>query len=178
MQLTLFRHGIAQVRDGVTPDADRKLTPKGVRRTELSLIGLATCCMDVSLIITSPKVRAQQTADIASEVLNVPVLTEQSLAQEKLTPILQMIKQYDENHLMLVGHEPTFTELAEYLCGKRPVSEHGQRAMGYLILKKAGAMSLQIERHGTRLNRPAQMQWLLPPVVLRALGKKESLGNP
>ena len=170
MQLTLFRHGIAQIRDGVTPDEKRKLTPKGIRRTELSAKGLASCCMDVSLIITSPKVRAQQTADITSEVLNVPVVTEQSLAQDKLAPILQMLKQYDENHLLLVGHEPTFTELAEYLCGKDPIAEHEQGAMGYLILKKAGAMSLQIERHGTRLNRPAQMQWLLPPNVLRTLG--------
>jgi phosphohistidine phosphatase len=166
MQLTLFRHGIAQLRDGVTPDADRKLTTKGIQRTQLAAMGLASCCMDVGLILTSPKVRALQTAELASEVLNVSFEIVDCLAREELSAIVHAIEQHDQTHLMLVGHEPTFTELAAYLC-----TAPGQSASTCLTLKKAGALSLEVDRHGNHLKRPGHLLWLMGPGVLRQLGK-------
>lgn len=167
MLLTLLRHGIAQVRDGIIADADRKLTAKGVQRTQASAMGLASCCMGVELILTSPKIRALQTAQIASEVLDVRHAIETTLAQEELPLILQMLEQHAENHLMLVGHEPTFTQLAQYLCSTAPL-EH--QALPGMTLKKAGALQIELDRTGTHLRRPGKLLWLIQPSVLRQLG--------
>ncbi len=170
MQLTLFRHGIAQPREASIPDADRQLTTKGIDRTIQAAKGLAVCCTDVQLILTSPKIRARQTADIASDVLDVTVKTCNVLAGDDLDAIAKTLGQYQEQHIMLVGHEPTFTDLTSYLCSEpaRCKKECGQSS---LVLKKAGALSMVLNQNGQRLRRPGQLLWLMQPSILRKLGK-------
>ncbi|MBN4060951.1 histidine phosphatase family protein [bacterium AH-315-I18] len=171
MQITLFRHGIAQNCDDVLDDADRQLTPKGIKRTKLSAIGLANCCKDANLILTSPKIRARQTAEIAADVLQLPIQIEQSLSQRNLAPIIGAIQQMDQKHIILVGHEPTFTELAQYLCGQESLDTWAKGQEVFLTLKKAGALSLEVDRRGARLSPGARLLWLLPPSLLGSLGK-------
>jgi phosphohistidine phosphatase len=170
MQLTLFRHGVAQPREASIPDKDRQLTTRGIERTLLAAKGLAVCCPDVDLILTSPKIRARQTADIASEVLDVRTEICDELAAEDLDAIVAAVGQYELDHIMLVGHEPTFTDLASYLCSEpaRCKRDCGQSS---LILKKAGALSLEINRNSQRLRRPGHLLWLIQPGILRKLGK-------
>ena len=168
MRLTLLRHGIAQIRDGIILDAKRKLTAKGIKRTQASLMGLVVCCMDVDLILSSPKLRALQTAEMASEILDTPMQIEQSLAQEDLSLIINALEHQSVEHLMLVGHEPTFTELAHYLCSTDSIAA---KSSPFLVLKKAGALQMDIQRNGSHLRQPGTLQWLMQPGVLRLLGK-------
>ncbi|MFG0250603.1 MAG: phosphohistidine phosphatase SixA [Phycisphaeraceae bacterium JB051] len=170
MQLTLFRHGIAQPREASLPDADRQLTTKGIERTMLAAKGLAVCCTDVSLILTSPKIRARQTADIASEILDVNVQICDELAKDDLQAIVKSVGQFEVPHILLVGHEPTFTELASELCSE-PARCKKQCGQSSIVLKKAGALSLSLNRNGQRLRRPGQLLWLMQPNILRKLGK-------
>lgn len=167
MLLTLLRHGIAQVRDGIIPDHQRQLTPKGIQRTQAALMGLARCCTGVDLILTSPKLRALQTAEMASEILDAPCHVAECLGQEELLPIVQCLEKQTVEHVMIVGHEPTFTELAEYLCS----SDHADVSSPCMVLKKAGAMQLELSRNGTHLRRGASLLWLMQPNTLRMLGK-------
>ncbi|MAX23118.1 MAG: phosphohistidine phosphatase SixA [Phycisphaeraceae bacterium] len=170
MQLTLFRHGIAQPREASIPDADRQLTTKGIDRTIQAAKGLAVCCTDVQLILTSPKIRARQTADIASEILDVKVQISDVLAKDDLDAIAKTVGEFEEEHIMLVGHEPTFTELASYLCSE-PARCKKACGQSSLVLKKAGALSLSLNRNSQRLRRPGQLLWLMQPSMLRKLGK-------
>ena len=170
MKLTLLRHVIAQIRDGIMLDAERKLTSKGVQRTQQALIGLATCCMDVDVILTSPKLRALQTAQMASEILDVSVHVENSLAQEDLLAIIKTLEMHPVDHVMIVGHEPTFTQLAQYLCTSQNATDVISPMM---VLKKSGAMQLELERTcAGHLRRPGCLLWLLQPSILRVLGRQ------
>jgi phosphohistidine phosphatase len=160
MQLVLFRHGIAEAREANVPDADRALTKKGLKRTKAAAAGLTTLIDPPEAILTSPKVRAYQTAELAGEALAQDVTQWDLLAEADAEELAHALKQRAEASLVLVGHEPTFSELIELLCyGRR----HGQTE-----LKKAGCAILDAPfTHGDR----ATLQALLPPRVLRTLAE-------
>src|SRR3954462_13841662 len=72
-ELCFFRHGIAVDKDdtSVTSDAERPLTEEGTRKTRAAAEGLNRLEARYEKILTSPWVRAKQTAEIVAEVLGL-----------------------------------------------------------------------------------------------------------
>jgi len=69
MKLYIFRHGIAEDVGPDGTDDSRRLTREGVDKTRKAAAGIARLGAKPDVILTSPKVRAAQTADLAAEVL-------------------------------------------------------------------------------------------------------------
>jgi phosphohistidine phosphatase len=121
MELYLLRHGVAEDGSAHRPDADRGLTSDGRRKLRQVLESASTAGLVPSLILTSPLKRAVQSAEIAQDVLKYK---NQLLRTKALAPGATVEQVWDEVRLhrnepalLLVGHNPLFSELSGYLLG-------------------------------------------------------------
>ncbi len=126
-------------------DSDRELTTEGRRKLRETLRALANAEVNPSLIVSSPLTRALQTAEIARSVFKTksPVLRTKAL-----TPNATVEQVWDEirahrgePELMLVGHEPQFSNLAAYLLGTRELR---------VDFKKGAVLRLDLEGFGAQ----------------------------
>jgi phosphohistidine phosphatase len=160
MEIFLMRHGIAAELSIDGRDADRQLTAKGIAKTEQVAANLQAKGWQFDLILSSPLMRAYQTAEILlkaglSDVLEIqPQLAPTGLLADWLS-WLQTHRQDNEpmQRIILVGHEPNLSQWAENLV-------FGQ-TLDRLHLKKAGVMALQAP--ATDLIGQCKMLWLIPP---------------
>jgi phosphohistidine phosphatase len=135
-----LRHGDAE--DGDGDDDARRLTEKGERQGRMAGMALARLGAEVDACLSSPKLRAEQTARLACEHLEVEVeLTEElrggSFDAHQLAE--------GRGNVLLVGHEPDFSEAVEAMTGAR------------VKLRKGGLAAVQEDvLHG--LLRPAELR--------------------
>jgi phosphohistidine phosphatase len=163
MQLVIFRHGIAQDREDPAspPEAERRLTPKGIRRTRQAARGLRALGVDPSAVLSSPYVRARETADIALDVLGLQgvevVETEALLPDAPPGDLLRVLERLDSASVLCAGHAPHVDVAIAYLLGAAgPVTE----------LKKAGAACFDVS---PRTSHRGKLLWLLEAKTLRRL---------
>jgi phosphohistidine phosphatase len=100
----LLRHGEAA--DG-SPDADRPLTERGKEQARAAGAALAALGAPLDTCLTSPKVRAAETAQLACEVLPVEPEEEERLSSGPFDPP-ELVLGHGE-HVLLVGHDPDFS---------------------------------------------------------------------
>lgn len=155
MKVYFFRHGVAKMREKwMEDDASRPLTKQGKIQVEAVARALKDMNLRVDIILTSPLKRALETAELINARLG---LKENLIIESRITSgfslenLMEVIKEYaDKDSLMLVGHEPDFSEHIAALTG------------GRVLLKKAGIALVDIpdpsEPTGTLL-------WLCPPKV-------------
>lgn len=160
MDIFLLRHADAVEvgRMGVTRDQDRPLTERGVKK--LKKVAQVLLSMEVSFdtILSSPYVRAKETAEIIGEAM-------ECRSRIKLTPNLvvdagpaELVKEINEDHsrsrtVLLIGHEPQLVSLASVLIsGRHDVS---------IRLKKGGLCKLSAD--SLRFGRCARLEWLIGP---------------
>jgi phosphohistidine phosphatase len=109
----LLRHG-----DAVqgTPDAERPLTEKGEIQSRNAGLAMRKLGIAVEAILTSPKVRARQTAELAAEAFggDVQVIVEDALAGGPFDP-RQVAAGFED--VVLVGHDPDFSMAVHSLTG-------------------------------------------------------------
>lgn len=156
-RLLLLRHGIAEDRGGATPEPLRALTPVGRRRSEAVVRRLVSLGLGADRLVSSPLLRARQTAEIAVAAGLAPGL---ELA-EALVPggdALRVVRAAGPGRLMLVGHEPDLGLLACRLLGA---------AAGALTLRKAGLAVLSLDP------QPSLRLLLAPKVLLAAASATE-----
>ena len=110
--LWLLRHGDAE--DG-SPDAERKLTKKGRRQSKAAGAALAALGVKLEACLTSPKVRAAQTAELACDALGVEPELEPKLAGGRFDAEALAAGLGDE--VLLVGHDPDFSMAVHSLTG-------------------------------------------------------------
>lgn len=159
VNLYLLRHGLAVEpgTPGFERDADRPLIPKGERKIEKIAEAFGALELSFDLILSSPYVRARQTAELVAKTLNLRKKLELS---ETLTPSGSARKLIDWlNHLqfqdvLLVGHEPFLSELISLLTAGQPGAIH-------VVMKKGGFCKLSAE--SLRPDRCAALEWLLTP---------------
>jgi len=163
MKLLIFRHGIAQDHSLGVADHLRELTGQGQTLTSQAATGLTKVIDQVDLILTSPLLRAVQTAQILGHVYDHEPQILQSLAQGPAQAIAKSLCDYQEQTILLVGHEPTLSELIELLC-------LGQLADA-VRLKKAGCACIdRVPIQAKTFIGSGQLQWLATPKMLRRLG--------
>lgn len=143
MDLFLIRHGIAIERSHQLPDADRYLTTAGEKKTRKVAERLVASGTQVELILTSPLVRARQTAEILQAAEFAPQIeTFQPLAPDGNMQLwVNWLQVHDYRAVALVGHQPDLGHWAEQL-----VYGHIQDK---LILKKAGIIGLKVGDRGS-----------------------------
>jgi phosphohistidine phosphatase len=108
----LLRHGDAE--EGVGDDAARRLTPKGERQARAAGKALAALGAAPDACLTSPKVRAADTAQLACEALE----PEPEIAEElRGGPFDSTALAAGRGDVLLVGHEPDFSTEVARLTG-------------------------------------------------------------
>jgi phosphohistidine phosphatase len=119
-QLWLLRHGEAEPHDNA-PDEDRRLTDRGREQARVAGQALAALKVEVHLAFTSPKVRARETAVLACEPLRIEPIEHAPLyAGFDATDALELMAAAGpEQRVLVVGHEPDFTQVVYDLTGAR-----------------------------------------------------------
>jgi len=125
MHLFLLRHGEAQL--FADSDPERALTSVGYHDTNTILSQSKADLQRVTKIIASPYVRAQQTAKLASELLELPVETSDILTPDsRLSSLSEMLETLHDEVPLLVTHQPLVGSYVDWLCGLAP----GRHVMG------------------------------------------------
>ncbi|AUT04548.1 phosphohistidine phosphatase SixA [Nostoc sp. CENA543] len=163
MEVYLIRHGIAEEQQAGIKDEERQLTKEGRQKTEKVAQRLVKLGLQFDLIVTSPLVRARQTAEILLEV----GLSSQMEESNHLAPNGHISSWLDywlqpknfapNTQLAVVGHEPCLSNWAEILLWGE--------VKGGLVLKKAGMIGVKLPESGEPVGR-SQMFWLTPPRYL------------
>lgn len=110
----LLRHGDAE--DGDGDDAARRLTAKGEGQAEAAGRALAALGAEIDACLTSPKVRAAETARLACQSLGLePELAEELRGGPFDSPGLTA----GRGNVLLVGHEPDFSSEVARLTGAK-----------------------------------------------------------
>jgi phosphohistidine phosphatase len=117
----LLRHGDAEAGE-VKPDAERDLTEKGERQSVAAGRALKKLGVELDVCLTSPKVRARRTAELACEPLDCAVEDDDRLAGGDFDP-LELAAGRGE--VMLVGHEPDFSSAVALVTGSRVKMKKG-----------------------------------------------------
>jgi phosphohistidine phosphatase len=156
MKLYFLRHGLAADREAWTGnDFERPLTDEGKKRMAREAATLAKLDLNLDLILTSPLIRASQTAEIVAQHLN---LTDRLVKDERLSPgfgtnqLAKILTAYPEaKALMLVGHEPDFSQVIGDLIGG-----------GRINCKKGSLAGVELSNKSLQ----GELVWLIPPSVL------------
>jgi phosphohistidine phosphatase len=151
-QLWLLRHGEAEPHDA-RPDAERRLTPRGERQSETAGRALAAIGLELAAAYTSPRVRARDTAQLACRHLGVEPVADEALSggwdADEARGL--MARHGPDDRVLVVGHEPDFSQVVHDLTGAR------------IDLKKGGVAGVRLD--GTR----GELIALLRPKELEAL---------
>jgi phosphohistidine phosphatase len=162
MRVCVVRHGIAEERGPDKDDAGRALTQKGAQKARKAVKGLESIGVKPSVVLTSPLVRAKETAAIVAERFSLP--PEQLHTTSSLEPgagpgaLLRELASLNEEEVVCVGHAPHLDEFVAAALG----TDEGVTELG-----KSGAACLQF----ARFEPPAAtLRWLARPRMLRRLG--------
>jgi phosphohistidine phosphatase len=163
-ELYLIRHGLAEERGPAWPDDHKRpLTEDGASRMRKSARGLSRLGVAFDLVLTSPLVRAKQTAEIVAAAANPrpAIVTIDSMSPDGgvAAVIADLEKHAKKTRIALVGHEPGIGELAARLIGSRHAIEF-----------KKGAVC-RIDLDALPPSGPGQLRWLLTPKIMRAIRK-------
>lgn len=134
----------------------RPLTPYGKERMALEAENIRRLHLGLDVILTSPLMRAQQTAEIVAYALDSEDLLH---IDERISPgfgpgdLQEIVEEYDQaDAIMLVGHEPDFSLLIEHLIGG-----------GTVVCKKGSLARVDLSDAGPLAG---ELVWLIPPKVL------------
>lgn len=167
MNIYIIRHAIA-IDEGTEgfEDSERPLTDNGRKKMRQIARGLRALGVGVDLIISSPYVRARETADVLADVLR---MKQKAAISENLLPlgdpdllISEINEKYSVDSIAIVGHEPNLSTLTGLL-----ISENAKVSMTY---KKGGVCKLTTD--DLHHSRTATLEWLLTPKMLVELSEK------
>ena len=171
MRLYLMRHGPAgNSETWQGDDRLRPLTGKGQQKVRAAAEGLKQLDPGVDLLITSPLVRARQTAEIVAKALHLDVEEQESLAPgfglAQLASLLASLlaSHPDTRGIMLFGHEPDFSGvIGQLIAAPHPAQ---------VEMKKGACCALDLpDPTAEQLAGSATLLWLMTPRQLALLGE-------
>jgi phosphohistidine phosphatase len=162
MEVYLLRHGIAEDDSPSGRDSDRRLTDEGRQKLRSVLQAAAGAGVSPELIVSSPYVRARQTAEIAIQVLGykedlqfTQALVPESEPRDVWSEIRTIYRHVDS--LLLASHEPLMSRCAGYLLGTPRL---------YVDFKKGAIMRIDIDNFG--VEPYGALRWMLVPKLAGA----------
>jgi phosphohistidine phosphatase len=163
-ELYIVRHAIAEERGAKwKTDAERPLTDEGTERMRKAAKGLVRLGVGLDVVLTSPLVRAKQTADILARAFDEPppVIVIESLGPGAGYAALlgDLHAHARRTRMALVGHEPDLGRIAARLVGAR-------RPFAF----KKGAVC-RIDVQSIPPAGSGALQWFVTPSILRAIRK-------
>ena len=166
MQLYIVRHGIAIDREDpqCPAEAERYLTEEGVEKTKQVAKGVAALGVTGDLLITSPYVRAIQTAEIFADALDYS--RQKVRRNEMLLPgsepnllFRELAREKQASSIFVFGHAPQLDDvIATALGSKKHLTS----------LKKAGVALIELKRISPPMG---VLVWLATPRMMRKAGK-------
>ena len=172
MNLYLMRHGIAVAADdlGVIQDKERPLTSKGSKRIRRAARGIRRLGVEFDGILTSPLLRARQTADIVAAALDLQSRLEEipELAPECSVEqlIICLTRYQDRDHLLLVGHQPLLGQTLGSLIDSNPGTKL------HFDLGKGSLCRVEVDR--LPVDKPGMLRWLMTAKQLRLLARRST----
>ncbi len=132
-QLWFLRHGEAEPHDA-RPDVDRRLTERGEEQSRVAGRALATLGISFQLVLTSPRIRALDTARLACQELGCDFVVDNALSSRfELDDALALAHAAGEDkRVLFVGHNPDFVEIVYDLTG------------GHVEMKKGGVAGVRM----------------------------------
>jgi len=165
--LYLMRHGIAEDGGPGMSDAERSLTVDGGRKVARSAVGLRRLGVRPDVILTSPLLRAMQTADRLQQYIGhkPPIEIYQPLAPgtEPVEVVQGLVAYRGARELFLVGHQPDLGELASYLIS-------GVATAAWFDVKKGSVIAIQVA--GLPPRAPGLLCSFLTSKQLRWIGRR------
>jgi phosphohistidine phosphatase len=163
MELLIVRHAIACERDAKRwpDDAERPLSARGVMRARQAAMGVKRLVPHPAHVLTSPLLRAQQTAALLSQFAGWPraSLCPQLLPEASVAALLAVLASARARRIATVGHQPQLGHLlASCLAGSADDAAFDLRKMGIAL----------VDFHGALRAGRGELIWLMPPKVLRA----------
>jgi phosphohistidine phosphatase len=167
MNLYIVRHAIAAERGtpGYEDDSQRPLTDTGIKKMKKITRGLEKLGVKPDVILTSPYVRARDTAKILADRFD---MIDRIYFSENLIPpgnfealVFEIHEKYDLANVALVGHEPMLSSLISWLTSGA--------ADARIRLKKGGVAYLSSD--SLYQDGRATLEWLLTPAILVELSK-------
>jgi phosphohistidine phosphatase len=161
MDLYLIRHAEAvQREDSEVDDAERPLTPVGEEQAKLLGSGLRRRGIRFNLLVTSPLLRARQTAE--GMLLQWPPPAPDLQVCDELGPdarrkkLAKFLMAQEAEAIGLIGHMPHLGEFAAWLLGSRKV---------HLGLAKAGVALVRCD--GSPIKGNGSLVWMVTPEWLK-----------
>jgi phosphohistidine phosphatase len=155
VRIHLLRHAHAgDAFDWIGDDDLRPLTQKGRGQAERLGSFLERHGVRPDVIVSSPKVRAQQTAEIVAKTLGMSVKTDERLGRAfGKSELWELLDELGAREPMFVGHDPDFSGLLGYLIDAASIS------------MKKGALAT-IDLNSKLSDGDGELRWLLPPDLL------------
>lgn len=154
-RIYLVRHGVAEDYSDSGRDFDRRLTPEGHDKMFRAARGLASLEVGVDLLISSPLVRAIETADEIAEAFpsaQREVWDDLACGVDEIALTARLGELDPTSNVMLVGHEPDMGELLAYWLSGRTSGFYTRVRKGSVSCLSAGA--LPPDGHGT-------LEWMM-----------------
>lgn len=156
MMIYLLRHGIAEPAGPGTNDTERALTEEGRKKLRATLKLARAAGVKPDVVLTSPLVRAVQTAKLAAEVLGcaeAPERTDALALGGTPKDVWDEIRRHkDAESVLLAGHEPQFSQLAAYLLAAPELA---------VDFKKGALLAIEMAQLGARPR--GVLRWMLAP---------------
>jgi phosphohistidine phosphatase len=151
-EVWLLRHGDAEPGNG--DDAARRLTEKGVRQSRAAGTALAALGVEFDGVLASPRVRGLDTARLVAEALGGEVEIHEPLSGGfDADDLAELLARFGlDARILLVGHEPDFSQVVDDVTG------------GRIDLKKGGIAVVRPERGS------GELLALLRPAELKRIG--------
>lgn len=132
-EIWFLRHGEAEPH-GTRPDADRRLTERGERQSRAAGKALRALGVEFAHVFTSPRIRALDTARLTCEEVGCDMDVHEPLSKDfDARAALALLDEFgDDGRILVVGHEPDFSETVHELTG------------GRIALKKGGIAAVRV----------------------------------
>jgi phosphohistidine phosphatase len=163
MRLYLMRHGVAINREDpeCPPEPERHLTPKGIDKSRAAARGLRTLKINPDLVLTSPYLRAVQTAEIVCVALEIPVShirhTDTLLPGAPPQMLFEELSKAKADEVICFGHAPNLDEV---------IARAVHAPKSFTELKKAGVACIEMDSLSPADGR---LIWLFTSRALREL---------
>ena len=163
MEIYIIRHAIATAREGKKyRNDDRPLTKEGIGKMKQAAQGIRRIVREVDVIISSPLIRASDTARIVAKALKHKhkiVVCRELLPDASTDAVLQYLTKFKETaRVMIVGHEPLLGSIASALLGS---------TTSIVELKKGAFCGISIAK--LPASTAGTLLWHLSPKQLRML---------